>query len=39
MAMRRYKNHPSILAISNITNNVLSFKSISYEDIENEIKL
>ena len=39
MAIRRYKNHPSILAISNITTSVFSFKSISYEDIENEIKL
>ena len=34
-AIRRYRNHPSILA----TNSVFSFKSISYEDIENEIKL
>ena len=37
--VERYKNHPSILAISHISqmrgNNIFSFKDVSYEDIKN----
>ena len=38
-AIEQYKDHPSILAISKITNanNTFSFKSVCYEDIEKEL--
>ena len=39
IAIERYKNHPSILAIStkSNTNGIFSFKNVTFEEIENEL--
>ena len=36
-AIHQYKNHPSILAISQMKNSIFSFKDVSCEDIKNEL--